>query len=284
MNCRFKIALSSGILYAAMLSIFSVRISAQTPPEIESLATRTADRVTKTQQQHIFVAGLGGCQLDLELCTFFEESLRADLEKSIPGVRFIVRESVTNILEGRGFLALDAYFSDVLKAVSTQAGADVLVTDTLKWQADGFEVTSEVFDAAQAKKLDLFQVKIIRAQMDSGGEPLLFTDPQSKVSLIVPRGSQITNAWPEYPKCVRCPDPIYTEEARSHRIQGRVLLMVTVTQQGVSENIDVVDGLDEGLTAQAVAAVRRWQFKPGIGKDGKPIATRVPIEATFRMR
>jgi outer membrane biosynthesis protein TonB len=32
-----------------------------------------------------------------------------------------------------------------------------------------------------------------------------------------------------------------------------------------------------------VEAVRTWQFKPAIGKDGKPIATRVPIEVTFRL-
>jgi hypothetical protein len=33
-----------------------------------------------------------------------------------------------------------------------------------------------------------------------------------------------------------------------------------------------------------VEAVQGWQFKPAIGKDGKPFATRVPIEVTFRMR
>jgi TonB family protein len=284
MNRPFNFELCSRTLCAALLCVFSVPVSGQTPQEIESLATRTADRVTKIQQPHIFVAGLQGCQLDLELCASFEASLRAELEKSIPGVRFIGRESVINILEGRGFLALDAYFPDVLRAVTTQAGADVLVTDTLRWQPDGYEVTSEVYDAVRDKKLDQFRVKIIRTPMDSGGEPLVFTDPLSKVSLIVPRGSQITYPLPGYPKCARCPDPSYTPEARSHRLQGRVLMLVTVTQQGVADNIDVVDGLDDGLTGQAVEAVRSWQFKPGIGNDGKPIATRVPIEATFRLR
>ena len=62
----------------------------------------------------------------------FEASLRADLEKIIPGVRFVERTNIINILEGRGFLALDAYFPDVLKAVAKQAGADILVTDNLQ--------------------------------------------------------------------------------------------------------------------------------------------------------
>ena len=284
MNRPFNLELCSLVLCGALLCVFSVPVSGQTLPEIDSLAIRTADRVTKSQQQHIFIAGLQGCQLDLELCASFEASLRAELEKLIPGVRFIGRGNVINILEGRGFLALDAYFPDVLRAVTTQAGADVLVTDTLRWQPDGYEVTSEVYDAVRDKKFDTFRVKIIRTQTDSGGEPLVFTDPMTKVSLIVPRSSQIASAFLGYPKCARCSDPSYTPEARSHRIQGRVLMMVTVTQQGVADNIDVVDGLDDGLTGQAVEAVRGWQFKQGIGKDGKPIATRVPIEATFRIR
>jgi len=53
--------------------------------------------------------------------------------------------------------------------------------------------------------------------------------------------------------------------------------MATITEKGEAVSIGVVDGLDGGLTGQAVEAVRTWQFKPAIGKDGKPIAARVPI-------
>jgi len=283
MNRPVKIALSCGVLCASVLCVFSVPVSAQSPPEIQSLATRTADRVAKTHQQHIFVAGLQGCHLDDEACTLFEASLRADLEKIIPGVRFVERTNIINILEGRGFLALDASFPDVLKAVAKQAGADILVTDTLQWQSDGYDLISEAYDGVRGKKLDQFRVKIVRTQTDSAEEPLVFTDPASGVSLIVSRGNQTHSSLVEYPKCVRCPDPSYTPGARANRIQGRVVLMATVTEKGEAVSIGVVDGLDGGLTGQAVEAVRTWQFKPAIGKDGKPIATRVPIEVTFRL-
>src|SRR4029077_10495662 len=107
--------------------------------------------------------------------------LHADLEKMIPGVRFIKRESVINILQGRGFLALDAYLPDVLKAVQTSGGGAILVTDALLWQSDGYDLTSEVYDAVQAKKLEQFRAKVARAIADSGGEPLVFKDPESGV-------------------------------------------------------------------------------------------------------
>jgi TonB family protein len=210
--------------------------------------------------------------------------VRADLEKMDPGFHFVKRESVINILEGRGFIALDAFIPDVLKAVATSAGADILVTDTLQWQRDGYELTSEVFDVVQGKKLDQFREKIAHAVSDSGGEPVVITDQASRVSMIINTGKPGRLPPGEYPTCVVCPDPTYTPEARAHRLQGRVLLMVTVTERGTADQIGIVDGPVDGLIGQAVEAVQGWQFKPAIGKDGKPFATRVPIEVTFRMR
>jgi TonB family protein len=277
-------AISSGVLCAAALCFFPLPISGQTPAEINTLASRTAERVAKTHQQHILLAGLQECRLDAEVCAMFETSVQADLEKMIPGVRFIKRESVINILEGRGFLALDAYMADVLKAVATSAGADILVTDTLLWQSDGYELTSEVYDAVQARKLEQFRAKIARPAPDSGGEPLVFKDQESGASIIIFRGKQTSPPVVEYPACLKCPDPSFTPEARADRIHGRVLLLATVTEQGLADHIGVIEGLADGLTEQALEAVGNWRFKPAIGKDGKPFATRMPVEVTFRLQ
>jgi TonB family protein len=284
MNRSFIIALSSGVLCAAALSVFSISVLAQIPAEIESLASRTAERVAKTHQEHIFVAGLLQCQLDPEACTSFEASLHTTLEKMVPGVHFVKRENVIKILEGRGFIALDAYITDVLKAVATSAGADILVTDTLQWQSDGYELNSEVYDAVQGRKLEQFRAKIARSVPDSSGELFVFTDPDSGVSMLIPRGKQSHHPVINHAECIRCPDPTYTHEARADRIQGRVVLIATVTERGVAEHMGIVDGLGDGLTDQALEAVRSWHFKPAIGKDGKPIATRVPIEVMFRLQ
>jgi TonB family protein len=284
MNRILTKALYSCVLCAAALCLFSLPTSGQTPAEIQTIANRTAERVAKTHQLHLFVAGLQECKLDPELCTLFEASIRGDLEKIIPGVRFIKRESVINILEGRGFLALDAYTPDVLRAVAMSAGADILVTDTLQWQSDGYELTSEVYDAVQGKKLEQFRAMIPRPVPDSGGEPLVFKDPKSGASIIISRGKQPRSPSVVYPACEKCPDAPYTPEARSNRIQGRVLLLLTVTEQGTTEQIGVIDGLGGGLTEQALEAVQSWHFKPAIGKDGKPFATRMPVEVTFRLQ
>jgi TonB family protein len=281
---QHKIAFLSIFLCVAAFCACSLSGYAQTPPEIETLAGRTAQRVAKTHQLHIFVAGLQGCQLEAEVCAMFEASLRANLEKMVSGAHFAKRENVINILEGRGFIGLDAYFPDVLKAVATSAGADILVTDTLEWQSDGYDFTSEVYDAVQGKKLDLFRAKLSRPAADFGGEPLVFKDPQSGNSMIIFRGKQPRTPIVESPVCERCPNPSYTQQAQADRIQGRVLLQVTITEQGAVDQVGVIDGLAGGLTDQALEAVRSWHFKPAIGKDAKPFATRMPLEVTFRLQ
>lgn len=277
-------AVSSVALCAAVLCALSPGASAQTPPDIEALAARTAERVAKTHRDHLFVAGLEECRLDGDLCSAFEASLNTKLGKMVPGAHFVKRENVVNILEGRGFIPIDAYLPDVVKAVAASAGADILVTDTLLWQRDGYEITSEVFDVPQNKRLEQFRARIPRPASDTSEDPLVFTDPQSKVSLIVPRDKQARSPAVVPATCLNCPAVSYTPEARLGGIQGHVLLLVTVTERGTVENAGVIDGLDGGLTDQALEAVQAWRFKPAVGKDGKPFATRMPIEIPFHLQ
>lgn len=77
----------------------------------------------------------------------------------------------------------------------------------------------------------------------------------------------------------------YTSEAMQNRIEGKVGLEVVVLADGkvgdvkVSESLDTVYGLDKN----AVAAMKQWEFKPGV-KDGKAVAVRVHVQMTFSLR
>ena len=73
---------------------------------------------------------------------------------------------------------------------------------------------SELFDAVRGKKLDELRARIARSASDSGGEPLVFTDPVSGSSFIISRGKQPRPPVVEYPICDKCPDPSYTPEAQ----------------------------------------------------------------------
>jgi hypothetical protein len=122
-----------------------------------------------------------------------------------------MRENVISLRVSHGFLSVDAYINDVLKGISSQAGAEILVTSTLHWEHDGYDLAVEIFDVAKAKKLNQFQAKIPRIVADSSGMPLIFKDPDSGVSLALIGSAPSNHAADVHPTCVEMPRPaIYT--------------------------------------------------------------------------
>ena len=70
------------------------------------------------------------------------------------------------------------------------------------------------------------------------------------------------------------PTPLYTQEARSLRIEGEVLLEVVLEASGKLRVLRVVHGLGHGLDDNAVKAAEQIHFKPAV-KDGQPTDSRV---------
>jgi TonB family protein len=56
-----------------------------------------------------------------------------------------------------------------------------------------------------------------------------------------------------------------------------------IDPQGRPKNIRVTKSLDKGLDQQAIDAIEKWHFAPGI-KDGKPVRAAAIIEVNFRLR
>jgi protein TonB len=79
--------------------------------------------------------------------------------------------------------------------------------------------------------------------------------------------------------------PDYTPEAKKQGIQGNVELSVVVNDDGTVGEVKVSKSLDDkyGLDEQAMIAMKKWRFRPGT-KDGKPVAVRVTVEMSFKLR
>jgi TonB family protein len=84
------------------------------------------------------------------------------------------------------------------------------------------------------------------------------------------------------PSGVYTPSPSYTDFARTAKIQGMIILLITVSVEGRAENLEVLKGLPFGLNQAALNVVRTWKFRPST-LEGRPIAAKVPIEVTFRL-
>jgi len=87
-----------------------------------------------------------------------------------------------------------------------------------------------------------------------------------------------------FPKCVFCPDPSYSDQARAAKVSGIVVLRLTVTPEGHAANIQVKRSLGHGLDEQAVEAVANWLFAPAVGADDKPVPVWTDVEVSFRIK
>ena len=83
--------------------------------------------------------------------------------------------------------------------------------------------------------------------------------------------------------CAYCPDPLYTDEARKAKLQGRVLLRVLVGVDGRAADIRVITPLGLGLDERAVETVRSWRFVPSKDAANKPVPSWVTVETVYRL-
>ncbi len=86
-----------------------------------------------------------------------------------------------------------------------------------------------------------------------------------------------------YPRCVYCPDPEYTQEARHKHLEGSVVLQVIIQPSGQVTDIQIVKTFDAGLAQKAIEAVSKWRLSPARRENGEAVPVIVPIEVTFRI-
>ena len=76
-------------------------------------------------------------------------------------------------------------------------------------------------------------------------------------------------------------EPEYTADAREKKIEGSVLLGVTIDHDGVPQNPQIKKSLYPSLDQSAIDAVRKWRFEPAI-KNGQPVSMYITVEVYFR--
>lgn len=76
-------------------------------------------------------------------------------------------------------------------------------------------------------------------------------------------------------------EPIFPEEARQAKIEGTVVLKVTISSDGTVRDASIVSGPLMLLQA-AIDAVNQWQFEPA-RTNGQPVDAQAQIEVNFRL-
>jgi len=98
------------------------------------------------------------------------------------------------------------------------------------------------------------------------------------VNLSIFRSSEVTTRA----RVLSKPEPLYTEAAREHKINGTVVLRAIFAEDGRVRAIFPIRRLPEGLTGAAIRAARQIRFAPAM-KDGKPVSMWMQLEYNFNI-
>ncbi len=77
-------------------------------------------------------------------------------------------------------------------------------------------------------------------------------------------------------------NPTYPPEARKKKIQGTVVIDVTVSKEGAVGDLHVVKAPDPSLAESALKAVRTWRYRPYL-LNGEPVEVETTINVTYNL-
>ena len=85
-------------------------------------------------------------------------------------------------------------------------------------------------------------------------------------------------------KIVKKVAPAYPEEAKKEKIQGAVVLEVTIGVDGKVLAAKASKSPDERLAKAAIEAVKQWEFEPTRDGKGKALQVKSSITVNFRLQ
>jgi TonB family protein len=74
----------------------------------------------------------------------------------------------------------------------------------------------------------------------------------------------------------------YTKEARDNKIAGTVVLSVVFAADAQIRDIELVQGLPDGLSEKAIEAAKKIRFEPAM-RNGQPVSVRGKLEYSFNI-
>ncbi|MEO9073045.1 MAG: energy transducer TonB [Edaphobacter sp.] len=75
-------------------------------------------------------------------------------------------------------------------------------------------------------------------------------------------------------------NPVYPPQAKADKVQGAVVLAVTINEEGAPVDVRVKKGVRDDLNESALTAVRQWRWKPYL-LNGNPTAVKMTVTVNY---
>jgi hypothetical protein len=294
-------------LLVAGLSCGARSTAAQQPEltDLPTLAANAAEAIRKsspktTEETHVRVLDFAERYTEpTELAHEIESQLADQLRKDAGGFDVLDADELRQRIAKPEIPPTAFANSSWMRCYASELGDTMVIEGTLRVVPDGAVLDIEVW-SARARKSIFKESGIVPltasmeqlARKPASSTPLPDFDTYEDRLWVNPKLPPLPdeqtvepNELEGYttPRCIRCTNPSFSDDALAAKIQGTVLLKAQILADGSLTKLVLLKGLPCGLTDRAFEAAATWTFEPGRKSDGTPVATDVPLEVIFRL-
>ncbi len=258
--------------------VFAPPLFGEDAKDINTLARLVAEQILKSGAKTVGVAPFGKRNSYLyESFRQLREQFEVSFAQSAVTLKILHETDLHPVLKGLHLQTLDLRSQDAYLLAALTAGADAVVLGYVEEKGKSLRLSIELeYFGPGRRRLVGPSARFDKPASTPTPDDAPVQDPETGVYLPGRGGVG-------YPECQFCPTPSYTDQARSDKWQGVVLLRLTITSEGKTTDIVIVKSAGHGLDEQALEAVSKWRLKPAKGPDGKPVPVRTTAEINFRL-
>jgi TonB family protein len=288
LKSRFVLALTA--LSFTLLPLCS-KCPAQEIPGVDNVADRIAQKLQGKKKEKVVV-------IDFPLVdgkvTALGEALSAQLSAALTqrmtSSNVVEHTQLATRLRANGLSPADLRDRYIASWLGGEIGANAMVVGSLIAREGKFVLSLELVRIRNSDQLLEARVDIPKTDQTTAlaESPVDWPSPSdlavaclasahSSESAAVFKAAGVT-----LPGCSHCPQPSYTDAARSAKYQGNAKFNVVVDENGRASSINLLNPAGHGLDVEAIKVIRTWEFKPAT-KQGKPVPACVTIEVSFKL-
>jgi hypothetical protein len=267
-----------------MAVLFGIALLAS-PAEIlaQSLDTGTApasiaDALKNAKPQRIVVFDFLNSDGSLtQLGESFSDEFSRVLAESNPDLQVVDRRVIRELLQQNRVAPTIVHNTEAATWLASRLIADTFVIGKVDLKNDSLLISIEAIRVKDGKKIANFKESLPLSDFARSLAATSISWDHSK-EFPNPKGDKSHMA-----KCIRCPNPSFSEEAISSTRSGSLKLSAWIGEDGLPSEINIISIPPPGFVQKSIETIQKWTFQPATDADGKPKGVWVPIEITWRI-
>jgi TonB family protein len=267
---------SSMVAALAICFWFVIPARSDVDKDRKSAAKNLSKEIEQAHFQRVYVSDfLDVSGTRTEKGCYFASSFSTNLAKNAGKFAVVNRIRAQKQLADLHISAHDLQQSEVLSKAVATLGADAILVGSATISAKNAELSLSLRDTSGKEVHSLNYQEKLQPGFESSFPA---TEDANIHAYYFPGLDDVS-----LPKCIYCPDPEFSDEARRNKMEGSVVVSVRIDEHGTIREVRVVQDPGYGLARQAVNILSRWRLNPSKDPDGNPIPVRATLEVTFRL-